>query len=280
MSHEEDDDYKQDDVEEYEISNLLNYFKKNNISVNGIFTAEGRTVFLLIQYILTGVDLFIYIPSKFFIKTDNSVKNYFHVNMKTEDEEEDEEDENSLFSNNVISVKTIAKKGLKRFIPLFEESVYKLVYVNKETLCYINRYNSVDSFSFTNPFNKNGYYFMTDLENFYKESTNLEKNLLLQETLLYTKIHNTFDKNLPLLYSTITDMSVDVKKFSGRTESELYNSRIKRINAIIEKNKKEGKSNTECINVLSNVRNHNLKNIFYMENVINFLKEIKEMKEE
>lgn len=273
----EEDDY-QDDVEEYEISNLLNYFKKNNIGVNGIFTSEGRTVFLLIQYLSSGIDFFIYIPSKFSIKPDNSVKNYFHVNMKAEEDEE--ANDSSLFTNNSNNMKSIAEKSLTRFIPLFEESVYKLVYINKENLCYINRYNTVDSFTFSNPFNKNGYYFMTDLENFYKEANNLEKNLLMQETLLYSKIHNAFDNNLPLLYSTLTDVSVDAKKFSGRTESELYNSRIKKINSIIEKNKKEGKSITECINVLSNVRSHNLKNIFYMEKVIQFLKEIKEMKED
>jgi hypothetical protein len=274
----EEDDY-QDDVEEYEISNLLNYFKKNNISVNGIFTSEGRTIFLLIQYLSSGIDLFIYIPSKFSIKPDNSVKNYFHINMKADEDEEDET-ELSLFLNNSNNMKSIAEKNLKRFVPLFEESIYKLVYINKENLCYINRYNSVDSFSFTSPFNKNGYYFMTDLENFYKEANNLEKNVLMQETLLYSKINNTFDNNLPLLYSILTDVSVDAKKFSGRTESELYNNRIKKINSVIEKNKKEGKSITECINVLSNVRTHNLKNIFYMEKVIQFLKEIKEMKED
>jgi hypothetical protein len=274
----EEDNY-QDDVEEYEISNLLNYFKKNNISVNGIFTSEGRTIFLLIQYLSSGIDLFIYIPSKFSIKPDNSVKNYFHINMKADEDEEDET-ELSLFLNNSNNMKSIAEKNLKRFVPLFEESIYKLVYINKENLCYINRYNSVDSFSFTSPFNKNGYYFMTDLENFYKEANNLEKNVLMQETLLYSKINNTFDNNLPLLYSTLTDVSVDAKKFSGRTESELYNNRIKKINSVIEKNKKEGKSITECINVLSNVRTHNLKNIFYMEKVIQFLKEIKEMKED
>jgi hypothetical protein len=274
----EEDDY-QDDVEEYEISNLLNYFKKNNIGVNGIFTSEGRTIFLLIQYLSSGIDLFIYIPSKFSIKPDNSVKNYFHINMKA-DEDEDDESEPSLFLNNSNNMKSIAEKNLKRFVPLFEESIYKLVYINKENLCYINRYNSVDSFSFTSPFNKNGYYFMTDLENFYKEANNLEKNVLMQETLLYSKINNTFDNNLPLLYSTLTDVSVDAKKFSGRTESELYNNRIKKINSVIEKNKKEGKSIAECINVLSNVRTHNLKNIFYMEKVIQFLKEIKEMKED
>ena len=274
----EEDDY-QDDVEEYEISNLLNYFKKNNIGVNGIFTSEGRTIFLLIQYLSSGIDLFIYIPSKFSIKPDNSVKNYFHINMKADEDEEDET-EPSLFLNNSNNMKSIAEKNLKRFVPLFEESIYKLVYINKENLCYINRYNSVDSFSFTSPFNKNGYYFMTDLENFYKEANNLEKNVLMQETLLYSKINNTFDNNLPLLYSILTDVSVDAKKFSGRTESELYNNRIKKINSVIEKNKKEGKSITECINVLSNVRTHNLKNIFYMEKVIQFLKEIKEMKED
>jgi hypothetical protein len=274
----EEDDY-QDDVEEYEISNLLNYFKKNNIGVNGIFTSEGRTIFLLIQYLSSGIDLFIYIPSKFSIKPDNSVKNYFHINMKADEDEEDET-EPSLFLNNSNNMKSIAEKNLKRFVPLFEESIYKLVYINKENLCYINRYNSVDSFSFTSPFNKNGYYFMTDLENFYKEANNLEKNVLMQETLLYSKINNTFDNNLPLLYSTLTDVSVDAKKFSGRTESELYNNRIKKINSVIEKNKKEGKSIAECINVLSNVRTHNLKNIFYMEKVIQFLKEIKEMKED
>jgi hypothetical protein len=274
----EEDDY-QDDVEEYEISNLLNYFKKNNIGVNGIFTSEGRTIFLLIQYLSSGIDLFIYIPSKFSIKPDNSVKNYFHINMKADEDEEDET-EPSLFLNNSNNMKSIAEKNLKRFVPLFEESIYKLVYINKENLCYINRYNSVDSFSFTSPFNKNGYYFMTDLENFYKEANNLEKNVLMQETLLYSKINNTFDNNLPLLYSILTDVSVDAKKFSGRTESELYNNRIKKINSVIEKNKKEGKSIAECINVLSNVRTHNLKNIFYMEKVIQFLKEIKEMKED
>jgi hypothetical protein len=259
----EEDDY-QDDVEEYEISNLLNYFKKNNIGVNGIFTSEGRTIFLLIQYLSSGIDLFIYIPSKFSIKPDNSVKNYFHINMKADEDEEDET-EPSLFLNNSNNMKSIAEKNLKRFVPLFEESIYKLVYINKENLCYINRYNSVDSFSFTSPFNKNGYYFMTDLENFYKEANNLEKNVLMQETLLYSKINNTFDNNLPLLYSILTDVSVDAKKFSGRTESELYNNRIKKINSVIEKNKKEGKSTVECINVMSNLRSHNLKNIFYME---------------
>ena len=98
MSNEEDyrDDVEDDD-EEYEISNLLTYFKKNNINVNGIFTYESRTVFLFIQYQNSGVDLFIYIPSKYYIKPDNSVKNYFLINMKAVDEEDGES--NSMFSN-------------------------------------------------------------------------------------------------------------------------------------------------------------------------------------
>ena len=280
MSSYDDEDQVSDEVEEYEISNLLNFFKKNSIAVNGIFTFEGRTVFLFIQYLLTGIDFFIYIPSKFVIKPDSSVKNYYHINMKVEEEEEDSSSKTSIFkSKSSPEMINISKESLERFVPLFEDSIYKLVYINKEGLSYINRYDAVDKFSFTNPFNKNGYFFMTDLENFYKESSNLEKNLLSQETLLFTKINNAFDSQLPYLYNVLTEVSVDAKKYAGKNENDLYNSRIKKINTIISNNKKEGKSTTECINVMSNLRSHNLKNIFYMEKIIQFLKEIKEMKE-
>jgi hypothetical protein len=279
MSSYDDEDQVSDEVEEYEISNLLNFFKKNSIAVNGIFTFEGRTVFLFIQYLLTGIDFFIYIPSKFVIKPDSSVKNYFHINMKEEEQEEEPNTVSIFKSKSTPEMTTISKESLERFVPLFEESVYKLVYINKEGLSYINRYDTVDKFSFTNPFNKNGYFFMTDLENFYKESSNLEKNLLSQETLLFTKINNAFDSQLPYLYNVLTEVSVDAKKYSGKNENDLYNARIKKINGIISNNKKEGKSTVECINVMSNLRSHNLKNIFYMEKIIQFLKEIKEMKE-
>jgi hypothetical protein len=279
MSSYDDEDQVSDEVEEYEISNLLNFFKKNSIAVNGIFTFEGRTVFLFIQYLLTGIDFFIYIPSKFVIKPDSSVKNYFHINMKEEEQEEEPNTVSIFKSKSTPEMTTISKESLERFVPLFEESVYKLVYINKEGLSYINRYDTVDKFSFTNPFNKNGYFFMTDLENFYKESSNLEKNLLSQETLLFTKINNAFDSQLPYLYTVLPDFSVDATKYSGKNENDLYNARIKKINGIISNNKKEGKSTVECINVMSNLRSHNLKNIFYMEKIIQFLKEIKEMKE-
>ena len=200
--------------------------------------------------------------------------------MKVEEEEEDANTTVSIFkSKSTPEMTTISKESLERFVPLFEDSVYKLVYINKEGLSYINRYDTVDKFTFTNPFNKNGYFFMTDLENFYKESSNLEKNLLSQETLLFTKINNAFDSQLPYLYNILTEVSVDAKKYSGKNENDLYNGRIKKINGIISNNKKEGKSTVECINVMSNLRSHNLKNIFYMEKIIQFLKEIKEMKE-
>jgi len=276
MSNEEDYRDVEDEVEEYEIGNLLSYFKKNNINVNGIFTHEGRTVFLFIQYQNSGLDLFIYIPSKYYIKPDNSVKNYFLINMKSEEEEEGT---SSMFSNgrkNMVKVST--ENSLTRFVPVFQDSIYKLVYINKELLSYINRYDGVDTFTFSSPFNKDGYYFMTDLENFYKEGTNLEKNLMNNETLLYTKVYSTFDNELPKLYSTLTSISVDSKKFSGKTENQTYISRLKRISDIMVKNKMEGKGINDCLNLISMVRSGNIKSMFYMEKIIQFLKEINEMK--
>ena len=276
MSNEEEYRDVEDEVEEYEIGNLLSYFKKNNINVNGIFTHEGRTVFLFIQYQNSGLDLFIYIPSKYYIKPDNSVKNYFLINMKSEEEEEGT---SSMFSNgrkNILKVST--ENSLIRFVPVFQDSIYKLVYINKELLSYINRYDGVDTFTFSSPFNKDGYYFMTDLENFYKEGTNLEKNLMNNETLLYTKVYSTFDNELPKLYSTLTNISVDSKKFSGKTENQTYISRLKRISDIMVKNKMEGKGINDCLNLISTVRSGNIKSMFYMEKIIQFLKEINEMK--
>jgi len=276
MSNEEEYRDVEDEVEEYEIGNLLSYFKKNNINVNGIFTHEGRTVFLFIQYQNSGLDLFIYIPSKYYIKPDNSVKNYFLINMKSEEEEEGT---SSMFSNgrkNIVKVST--ENSLTRFVPVFQDSIYKLVYINKELLSYINRYDGVDTFTFSSPFNKDGYYFMTDLENFYKEGTNLEKNLMNNETLLYTKVYSTFDNELPKLYSTLTSISVDSKKFSGKTENQTYISRLKRISDIMVKNKMEGKGINDCLNLISTVRSSNIKSMFYMEKIIQFLKEINEMK--
>jgi hypothetical protein len=274
MSNADDDTH--DDVEEYEISNLLNYFKKNNIGVHGIFTHESRTVFMFIQYLNSGLDFFVYIPSKYFIKPDNSIKNYFHVNLKLEEEEKVL---NSIFINNHSNgIKESIESSLNRFIPLFQDSIYKLVYINKEMLSYINRYDTVDSFTFTSPFNKVGFYFMTDLENFYKEAGNLEKNVIMYETLLYTKINNTFDNELPRLYNLLTDISVDTKKYSGKSENQKYNDRIRRIGEVINKNKKEGKSVTECVALNSTVRSTNFKNIFYMEKIIQFLKEMNELK--
>ncbi len=275
MSEEYEDD-REDEVEEYEISNLLNYFKKNNIGVNGIFTSDGRTVFLFVQYLSSGLDLFIYIPSKYYIKTDNSVKNYLHVNLKTEEEEDIIP---SIFVNvKNSSIKKTIDSSLNRFSPLFQDSIYKLLYINKEMMCYINRYNSVDSYTFSTPFNRVGYYYMLDLENFYKEANNLEKNLSMHETLLYTKIYSTFDSELPSLYDLITLISVETKKFSGKSENVRYNDRIKRIGEIIRKNKVEGKNINDCVDLVSKVRNSNIKDIVYMEKIINFLKEMQELK--
>jgi hypothetical protein len=275
MSSDDNNKYEEDEVEEYEISNLLNYFKKNNIGVHGIFTSDNRTVFLFIQYLSSGLDFFIYIPSKYYIKPDSSVKNYFHVNLKSEEEEEPV---SSIFINNkTTNLKKSVEGSLNRFVPLFQDSIYKLVYINKEMLSYINRYDTVDSFTFASPFNRVGYYFMTDLENFYKEANNLEKNVAMNETLLYTRIYNTFDNELPGVYKLLTEISVDTKKFSGRSENKLYNDRIKRIGEIMSKNKKEGKGVNDCVTLTSNVRSSNLKSIFYMEKIIQFLKEMEEL---
>ncbi len=278
----DDEDYskEEDDSEEFQISNILDYFKKNNIQVNGIFTYENVVRFLFIQYKNSGIDVFLYIPSKYIIKPDNSIKNYFNVNLTLEEQNEDEPPVvPSIFINSGASelLKKSIEQSLNRLVPLFSELNYKLVYIDREFLSYINRYNSVETFTFINPFNKEGAYFMIDLEKFYKVGSTIEKDLHNMETLLYTKVYNTFDNELPQLYDTLTQVSLEGKKFSGRESINKYLDRTKKVNQIFEKSKQNGRGVNDCLNVISNIRKDNFNKIIYMEKIIQLLKELKEL---
>lgn len=270
-----------DENEEFQISNLLSYFKKNNIQVHGVFSHEGCVRLLFIQYMNTGLDVFLYIPSKYTIKTDNSMKNYFHVSLRHEEEDEDSvKTVPSIFTNSSLEFnKKSIETSLKRFIPMFSELHYKLVYIDKEYLCYINRYDDIDTFTFIQPFNKKGFFFMIDLEKFYKLGSSIEKDLNNMETLLYTKIYNSIDGELPALYDTLNGVALSAKKFSGRNTLNTYIDRTRKVSEIYSNVKKQGKPLGECLNVISNIRKDNFETLFYMEKIVQLLKELKELRE-
>jgi len=272
----QDDDHD-DDYEEFPVTNLLDYFQKNKIVVHGIFSYEGRIIFLYIQFITSGLSIFLYVPSKFILKPDSSVKNYMHISMNEDDEEKTPE---SIFVPQKLSGKSDKKSyasSLSRFIPLVEESKYKLLFVNKEMIVYINRYNDVESFNLNSPFNKKGYYYMTDLESFYNAGEKLEKELLNTEILFSSRVYNTIDSEMLGLKEVMTKMVNDVKSISGRVCNENFMTRIKRVNEVIAKYQNGNKQLTECIEVASKIRETNFETMIYLEKIIFFLKELKDI---
>jgi len=268
------DNDDRDQLEEFPISNLLQYFQKSNIAVDGIFSFEGRIIFLLLQFINSGVSLFLYIPSKYFLKPDNSVKNYLHISLKQTDDEE--KTNPSFFIVNKQDNKKKYEASLTRFIPIMEDSKYKIVYINKEFLVYINRYDSIDSFTFNSPFNKKGYYFVTDLEHFYEIGDRLEKEIVNTEMLFSTKVYNSVDNELPTVKEQFTKLIGEYPKMSGRDANARFNSRLARLGEVIEKFKKSGKTTGECLELSNGIRQDNFNNIFYYEKIIFFLKELKD----
>jgi len=278
MSRDDDDYNDEPDYEEFPVANLLEHFQKNKIIVHGLFSFEGRIIFLYIQFITSGLSIFLYVPSKFVLKPDNSVKNYMHISMSS-DEEESKQD--SIFVvNQTRNEKKSYINSLNRFIPLVEESKYKLLFVNKEMIVYINRYNEVENFNLNSPFNKKGFFYMTDLESFYNTGDKLEKELLNMEILFSNRVYNTIDNEVIGLKDVILKVTNDIKTISGRLNNESFNNRIKRVNDVITKyqmNSGNNKQVTECIELASKIRENNFETMIYLEKLTFFLKELKDI---
>ena len=199
-----------------------------------------------------------------------------HVSMKNEDEPSVDK---SLFINSKMkSNRKLFETSFLRVKPLLEDSNYKLAHIDKEMIVYIDRHNeSINTFSFNTPFNKSGFYFMLDLENFYKSASNIESEIQSMELLLNTKMYKTYETELGDLKKVLVEMTGNIKEFSSSKEITTFIERIKRVNDVIQKNKSGGKSVTDCLEVSEKIRENNMFKLFYYEKIITFLNEIKEL---
>jgi len=269
-------DSSEDEDEEFPIINLIKYFNTNNIAISGILSYESRVIFIFLHYLNSGLDLLLYIPSKYYIKVDSSVKNYLHISLKVEDEESPH---NSIFINSKVTFnRKLYEDMFNRYKPLLEESYYKMCHIDKELLVYINRYNDIESYSFNSPFNKEGFYYMIDLENFYKVSTNIEKELMNIDIMYTSKVYKTIDIELSNMKIDVSEIENEIRTFSSNKKISQYTDRMKKVNDILANNKAGNKSVQDCTMLISKIREDNLKNIFGMEMIIKFLKDYKEIK--
>jgi hypothetical protein len=265
----------EEDEEVFELSNLLAFLQKTKIAVNGIFTYDNRTVFLLLMYLNTGVEFLLYIPSRFNIKADKSISNYTHVNLMIE-----EEDEEAPTSNHVASYEQESRRRtenmLSGFIKIIKEGTYKMAVIQKTYMSYISRHDAVESYIFINPFVTTGVYFIIDLEMFYKMASSFDRDLLHFEQLFTNKILSNVDVQINSIIPTLNKMYSDIKNFSSRTTSSDYTKRIDRLSNLMLKYKGQ-RQLTQVYQLMSQARTDNLKKLIYLEEFINFLKDMKDV---
>jgi hypothetical protein len=264
----------QDDEEVFELSNLLNFLQKTKISVNGIFSYDNRVIFLLLMYLNSGVEFLLYVPSKYYIKTDNNAKNYPQVMMSIEDE--DDEDKNFHTASYEQDIRKRTENMLKRFVRVTKDSSFKIAVIQKTYMTNINRHESVESYIFTNPFVTTGVFFVVDLEHFYKSASSMDRDILNFEELFTNKILSEVDVEINKILPVINKVHSDIKNFSSRGLSSKYSERMDKLGRSMINLKGTSKM-TSVYELFSRVRGDNLKSLIYYEELINFFKDIKDM---
>ena len=263
----------EEEQEIFELSNLLSFFQKSKIAVNGIFTYDNRTLFLLLMYLNTGIEFLLYIPSRFNIKADHNVSNYTHINLSIEEEDESSNTHTASYEQ---ESRKRTENMLNGFVKIISEGIYKLGVIQKTYMTFINRHNTVESYIFINPFITTGVYFIIDLETFYKMASSFDRDLLHFEQLFTNKILSNVDVQINNVLPTFTKMYIDLKNFSSRTMSSDYSKRVDRLSNLMIKFKGQSKI-TDVYRLMTQSRIDNLKKLIYFEELINFLKDIKDV---
>jgi len=261
--------------EVFKVSSILNHLKKQNIEIKSIFAYENRVIFLFLSYKDVGLELFIYVPSKYNIQAEKSIG--LPLYELAFDDIDTTKADDSIFVNATVS--TAVRKdrkekssGFSRFIPLLSEQPYKLLYLDKYYMVYIDRHNEVASFILSSPPLMNGYYFVTDLDYFLKTGNGLKvSNEIRQcETALcntvYTKINTSMIDNkatLVLLQQRLRDLNPLVAK-------QKYNTRMNKLDTILSKGK-----NDSVIKLFNDLRSDNFQVMFDMEKYVHILNTLK-----
>lgn len=269
-SDSEDDEPK---TSKYKISNLITLFNKSNIELTAIFTYRKRVQ--MIQVIHETFTYFIYIPSKYEMYIDRSL-GIATYDLSDDDENEGEEAQDTLFYSklpiqNLRREKKSKCKNLTRFLPLVSESPIKILYIEEYFLCFINRHNEVDSMILLSPFKTSGYFFLTDLEFFFKNLTKLVDEFSKFEKALTEAVYDKLTVEVDAAKAAVAKAQKTVSKLDPKGEKKEFVKRIVKLNDYY----KDDKHREKAKGMLLKLRSKNLKKMFDIENLTYVMKEFK-----
>ena len=272
------DDKSSSDSEEetkssrHKITNLIALFNKQNISLLTIFTFHKRVMFLMINH--EGFQYLIYIPSKYEMYIDRSlgIATYELV----EDDEEDAEEQDTLFYNRLpiesLRRKRASKvKSLQRFLPLVTESPIKMMYIDEYFVSYISRQNEVDSLLLISPFKQAGYFYVTDLEFFYKNLNKLNDEFSRFEKALNDAVYDRLTTELDTAKIAVKKAEAMLSKLEPTQVKKQFFKQVDKINKYTSIDKYKNKA----VTLLLSLRKKNLNKMFEVENITYVMKEFK-----
>lgn len=262
--------------EVFKVSTLVSHLNKQNIQIKAVFAYENRVVFLFISYLHIGLECFIYVPSKYNIQAEKSIGMPLYE-LAFDESESSSRSEDSLFVNQTVTT-TVRKdrkeksNSMSRFIPLLAEQPYKMLYIDKYYMVYIDRHNEVASFIVSSPTIADGYYFTTDMEYFlkcgsaskiYGEIKQCEKALC---NTVYSKINTSMIDNR----ATLVLLQQKLRELNPMVKNELYGKRVYKLDEVLAKGK-----NDSAIKLANKLRNDNFETMFDMEKWIYILNSLK-----
>jgi hypothetical protein len=263
--------------ETFKVSSLLNHLKKQNIDVKSIYAFEGKVVFLLLSYKDYGMEIFLYIPSKYNILAEKSIGLPLYE-MGMDDDEESSNKNDSIFVSETISsaVRKDRKdkiNSLSRFQPVLVEQPYKMLYLDSYYMVYIDRRNEIASFILSSPPLVKGYYFVTDMEYFLKagSGSKIWNEIRLREKALcdtvYHKLKTTMIDNratLALLQQKLRDLNPELTR-------QQFHLRMSKCEKLIQ----QKGSNEGLVNIMNQLRSDNFSQMMEMEKIIYILNHLR-----
>ncbi len=278
MSEEAQDDFIQEEEEQevFLISTLIEVLKKQRIEVKGIFAFETRCVFIHCLFTFQGLEMLLYIPSKYEIRTEKNLGiPVYSLNEETEDDGSQPPPESLFISTtqvNTQKIKINKQRGLNRFIPIFASSKYKIAYVENYFLTFINRHNSIDGFLMSSPSGLKGYYLTIDLQNFYTLGNRLVDDILAQQDMMTRGVFNKLDSEIQKSKENIKKAETLLNTIKPKDSLEQYTTRVKKINAVITDQSKAVKASE----LMCKIRLDHFKTMFEIENIAYILSELTE----
>lgn len=258
----------------YKLSNLIALFNKQNIDLINIFTNDKSVQFLMV--VQNNLKYLLYIPSKYDMYVDRTL-GIATYDLLMDDGEQEDGSEETLFYNrlpieSVRRAKNSKSKSLSRFLPLVTESPIKMMYIDEYFLSYISRHNDISSLIISSPFKeKPSYYYVTDLEFFFKNLQRLGDEFKKFERALSDAVYDRLTTEIDTARKAIVKAQQVLTKLNPQQTKKAFFNATDKLTKYLEIEQHRPKASKMMIDV----RTSNLNKMFNLENITYVMKEFK-----